>query len=374
MTASGTERDPLDLVTKLRQELARDHVAKVVRGERPGAPLVVELDPTSFCDLACPECISRELLNNGRLTRERLLLLSREMVKLGVAAVILIGGGEPLLHSAIDEVVEVLFRGGIQIGITTNGTQIGRHLAAIAERVSWTRVSVDAATPETYDRFRPSRSGPSTFHRIVENMTRLATVKRGKLGYSFLVMARYDRTGNLTDTNLGEVHSAARLAKRIGCDYFEVKAEYDMRHYLKTHGRSTAELLRTQIALLSELADDRFRVLTRNLDVVTSGQGHEQPKDYDSCPISEIRTLLTPTGAYLCPYHRGNPEARYGDPTTESLTQMWHGARRATVGRTIKPSKACGFHCIRHESNLTLLDMRARGGATDPLPDYDPFI
>ena len=93
MGADAVAIDRLDLTAKLYQPGIYDIVAKVASGGRSKAPVVVDLDPTSFCDLACPECISGKLLNKGRFTRERLGSLAEELVSMGIKAVILIGGG-----------------------------------------------------------------------------------------------------------------------------------------------------------------------------------------------------------------------------------------------------------------------------------------
>ena len=89
------------------------------------------------------------------------------MYEAGVKAVILIGGGEPLAHPAVGEFIEKLWGHDINIGITTNGSFIDRYMDTIAKCVSWTRVSVDAATGDTFDRLRPAKNGKSEFEHII---------------------------------------------------------------------------------------------------------------------------------------------------------------------------------------------------------------
>jgi sulfatase maturation enzyme AslB (radical SAM superfamily) len=363
---------PLDLASKLYQEFAHRQVSQAANGVQPAAPLVVELDPTSFCDLACPECISGQLLNNGRFSSERLTGLAAELVEAGVRAVILIGGGEPLLHSAIEKVLSLLHDGGISVGITTNGTTIHRHIDVLAERANWTRVSVDAATPETYGRFRPGRGGRNRFAEVVRNMEMLASRKAGKLGYSFLVMGRKAEDGSLRETNAHEIAEAAELAARIGCDYFEVKPEYDLEHFILGQDRSLLEVLSEQLARIRELDHDGFKVLSTSTLGAVGGGTAVEVKDYTACPVADLRTLITTSGAYFCPYHRGNPAARYGDPATESFAGMWSGERRRRVREALRPDEHCRFHCIRHRSNLALF--RLRDEPLEPVADYDPFL
>jgi len=125
----------------------------------------------------------------------------------------------------------------VHVGVTTNGILIDRHLEVLAEKTSWVRVSMDAATSETFQHFRPSPSGVSQFDRIIGNMRRFAEVKRGKLGYSFLLLSDVDGDGVVKHSNLTEIYEGAVLAKEIGCDYFEVKPSYDMDHFLLSQRR-----------------------------------------------------------------------------------------------------------------------------------------
>jgi wyosine [tRNA(Phe)-imidazoG37] synthetase (radical SAM superfamily) len=364
----------LDLEAKLFQESLWPDVLAVANGETLTAPIVVELDPTSFCDMKCPECISANLLNQTRFTNDRLAALAGEMVDLGVRAVILIGGGEPLLHNAIGEVIQTLGEAGIAIGVTTNGTMLHRYLDAIADLVSWTRVSVDAGTPRCFERMRPHRTGRNVFHQVIGNMRRLASVKSGSLGYSFLLVARTTPDGSLKESNFGDVTAAATLARDIGCDYFEVKPTYDLAHFLTEQPPSLRRLLDEQLETARGLATDGFDVLSpRTLDAAQD-EAYTQPKSYDQCPVTELRTLITASGAFACPYHRGNPAARFGDPLEQTMGEMWSSDERLKVRSSINPTTACRFHCIRHESNLTLLHIAEQDVSARLVPDYDPFL
>lgn len=345
----------LDLAGKLAQPAVRDLVLRdrTVSGH---APIVVELDPTSFCDSVCPECISQELLQTTRFSRERLVSLSEELVAAGVRAVILIGGGEPLAHPGVSDTIRVLADGGLQVGLTTSGTLLDLHLPVVAEHASWTRVSVDAATPSTYERVRPHRSKRNMFGRVTSAMAALAESKTGSLGFSFVMISR-DGGGAEAVSNLEEIEAAALLARSLGCDYFEVKPIYDMDHFLVSVGESDLQAIEEQVQAIQALASPDFEVIAPvTLDEILAGR-HQQEKDYEYCPVTELRTLLTSSGAYLCPYHRGNPRARYGDPNSQSFVELWREAPK--VAGNIVPSRDCRFHCIRHETNLLVPTMRS---------------
>ncbi|QZZ29075.1 radical SAM protein [Streptomyces sp. ST1015] len=366
----------LDLRGKLYQRSIHPSVRQVALGRRLSAPLVVDLDPTTVCDLACPECISSQVLHHGQIGPDRIVKLAHELAESDVRAVILIGGGEPLLHRAIGEIVEVLHGAGIKLGLVTNGTQIDRHLDRLAECLSWVRVSVDAGTADTYQLFRPSRGKRSMFPQVIENMRKLAERGRGRLGYSFLLMQRFDEDGKVTESNYDEVHRAGLLAREIGCDYFEVKAMLDEDHYTVNQRAEDIAAVEEQIARLRELESDSFHVLhSSNWQAVRRGTDPVQPKDYHHCAITELRTTVTPTGVFVCPYHRGNPKGRIGDIQRSGFAELWADADTSVID----PGKDCQFVCARHGSNQEIARIGRRPepdgtGSDELIDDFDPFI
>jgi sulfatase maturation enzyme AslB (radical SAM superfamily) len=367
-------RSTLNLKSKLYQQSIWSDVVKVSRGETLANPLVAELDLTSFCDLACPECISKALLNRSRFTHERMIEIAHELVEAGVRAVVLIGGGEPLLHSAFANVLRILGEAGVAVGVTTNGTLIDQHCDALSRYATWTRVSVDAGSPDTYEQFRPTRSGRNVFATVITNMSRLAKIKRGRLGYSYLLLARRSGSEHLIH-NFNEVLQAAMLARAIGCDYFEVKPSYDMGHFLINQSAELRTILFAQLSSLASLVSEKFEILRPlNLDVILEGSSNHEPKEYQNCLVSELRTLITPTGLYVCPYHRGDARFRFGDLTIASLQEVWNGKARKDVMAKLEPSKHCQFHCIRHQSNQELIRLGTMAERPELVDDYDLFI
>lgn len=213
-----TEARPLSLRDKLNQEFVIDRLKNVDGGTGTG-PLVVELDPTTICNLACHDCISANLLNQGGFSNDRLMQLAREFHQVGVRAVVLIGGGEPMAHPKFGDIVRSFTDMGIQVGVTTNGTLISKFMEESA-LTKWLRVSVDAGSAEVFSEFRPHRSGRSQFDLVIKNMANLAKIKTGLLGYSFLLLSKFSASHELVSTNAIDIAKAANVARDIGCDYF----------------------------------------------------------------------------------------------------------------------------------------------------------
>lgn len=371
----------MNLAKKLFQNFVLKKIKDTNWDEGTDSPLIVELDTTDVCDLACPGCISEDIINNkNSFSNERLLELGREFHEAGVKGVVLIGGGEPLAHPAVGQLIKYLGENDIHVGITTNGTLMHRYMDEIAEYSSWTRVSMDAGTDETFTKLRPTKNGKSKFDKVLSNMRELAKRKKGKLGYSFLLRTKADLFG--IESNIHEIYSAAELAKEIGCDYFEVKPSYsytnDADHFLVQHDKESMQEAKEIIDRLKDLETDNFKILKSvNLPYSLEGKQHIQPKAYTSCPATQLRTLITPTGGFLCPYFRGKKHRKIGDLKEQTLTEMWNGKERAKTMEKLNPQVDCTMHCIRHLSNtevFNIIDKNKKGEPIDFVEEFDRFI
>jgi MoaA/NifB/PqqE/SkfB family radical SAM enzyme len=368
MIKSTTGR--LALESKLRQLRFASVVSEISRKGLPKGPIAVDLDPTTVCDLACPECISAEGLNRGRFSDQRLMQIVAELIAMEIKAVVFIGGGEPLLHPMTAHAIERFADAGIQVGLTTNGTMLHRFLRSVEQHISWTRVSLDAASEEVFRRFRPARSTREPFKAILNNLRLANDVKRGSVGVSFVATCRGLGAGD--DTNIYEIASAAHLAKAMGCDYFEVKAEMAADHSIKDLPPDLLVAVGDQIAKAEALQTDCFEVaVSSSLRALLRGIHLTQLNPFGSCLVSNLRMTISPNGAFACAYHRGNTLAKLGDPSTESIEEIW----KRIPELDLIPARDCRFHCARHGQNVLLHSLRAGGSYMPQLdrPD-DVFV
>ena len=350
--------------------------------EGSSKPWVIELDPTTACNLACHGCISASLLNQGGFKRDRIKELAKEFVEIGVKAVVLIGGGEPMAHPEFGTLVDYFYENDIHVGVTSNGTLINKHLNSLAYHTKWVRISVDAGSEDVFQQYRPHASGKSQFNKVIDGMRKLAEARTTKLGFSFLVLEKvgadksYNEKGkNFVETNATDIHKAAILAKDIGCDYFEVKPSFDPFHFLNDTSDIMANIIKEELYKCAPLVDDNFKIISPyTLERTLEGES-KQIKDYSRCLTAEMRTVLSPSGAYVCPYHRGNSNLKIGDPNTESLKDIWYGKTRKEIMQKLDPRKHCEFHCIRHNTNKVLEKFyKEKPESENVVKEYDRFV
>jgi len=128
---------------------------------------------TSACNMNCMHCyVSRW---RGRLrelgSRER-MRLAEEMVDAGVDWVA-VTGGEPLILPDIWDVLRLLSRGGVEVGVNTNALLLDAGRAAkLSSHVSTVYVSIDGSR-ETHEAMRRCRG---CYARVVEAVKTLTRV------------------------------------------------------------------------------------------------------------------------------------------------------------------------------------------------------
>ncbi|WP_455235118.1 GTP 3',8-cyclase MoaA [Thiogranum longum] len=115
----------------------------------------VRISVTDRCDLRCVYCMNDDMQFVPRsqlLTLEEITRIGRAFVDLGVTK-IRITGGEPLVRRDVLNVFEGLgnYPGLTDLAVTTNGTQLTRHAAALKTAgVTRVNISLDSLRPERF--------------------------------------------------------------------------------------------------------------------------------------------------------------------------------------------------------------------------------
>jgi radical SAM protein with 4Fe4S-binding SPASM domain len=123
-------------------------------------PIALVVDVTQRCNLRCLHCRRHSPLSDATAHEDSILDFSldrfhelcREAAQMGVAKIVLIGEGEPLLHPDIGEMVRSASAAGCRVVLLTNGTLLEPHHVSefSAAGLDELRVSLWAADEEEY--------------------------------------------------------------------------------------------------------------------------------------------------------------------------------------------------------------------------------
>jgi len=304
-------------------------------------PIEASLDPIHQCNLLCEHCNAHRYLvdGNAKLTRmpdQHLFKLVEFLGGWGVKAICFGGGGEPTLHTALPEAIDLTRKVGMEASVATNGTLFNDRLISSLINCKWVGISVDAATPETYKQGRKQ----DLFYTTLENISRLVVQSQGKcdVSYKFLIMPY----------NQHEIYRACKLARELGVRDFHARPA-DFRHQgmgelQKKNNEYSLKSIKEQLERCHDLETDSFRVFT----VMHKFNDDFTPKrDFSQCYGSPLCVQLCADGnIYLCPDQRHVEEYKLGThyPEVENLKQIWGGEKHKSMVFGDVPSK-CTTRC-----------------------------
>ena len=347
----------------MKQPFAPDkilaHKARIKEWLKGGLsrPITFELDITNRCNNNCPACFGfYPALNSSQLRLADIKDVLRQIRAAGGKAVTFTGGGEPTVHPEIKQALAFARSCGLDVALITNGLNMDRELAAeVLASCTWTRVSLDAASPEV---FKATHGlGRRAFERVLANTAMLAGMKRRTgsrctVGIGFL-------TSGLT---AADIPAFAALGRELGVDY----AQY--RPLLRRHGEKNIDYshapLSEAIALAGKEYSSRgYKVLcsTHKYRLIESG---ETGRDYGKCYGHNFAAVIcADMKMYVCCHMRGVAGCCVGDLKKDSLAGIWASRRRAKVGGAID-FRHCPPLCRCDSFNRILWSLKT--GKTSP--------
>jgi MoaA/NifB/PqqE/SkfB family radical SAM enzyme len=200
-----------------------DRIAEL-RAGRDIAPIHVQMVLSDLCNQDCHFCAYRmetgftssgfaegSNRNPARfIPRAKALEILEDCAEIGVKAVQFTGGGEPTVHPDHIEIIGRAQELGLETALVTNGVKLKDH--PVFHNLEWLRISLDAGTPETYERIRRSKQWPKAMSAIKLG----AELDRPYYGVGFVV----------TRENWQEVALATEIAATAGADYIRLAAMF----------------------------------------------------------------------------------------------------------------------------------------------------
>src|SRR5512140_3447905 len=179
---------------EVSRERKREIIDAIVSGGPTRGPVHAELDLTDRCNVACYFCNQQDLRTKEQLPVKRTTDLIDEMAANGLRSVRLSGGGDPLFHREIGDVLAHLEGRGIVVdNLTTNGVAMTPEIADYLVRTKAREVifSLDAVDPAEYARML--RVKPALFEKVVANLRNLVAARGDSIYPSIVVQFLLDR-------------------------------------------------------------------------------------------------------------------------------------------------------------------------------------
>jgi len=319
----------------------------------PDLPAILYIETTNRCDSLCQTCIRtfQTLEPPKDLTLAELMRIVDQVPRL--TRVLLHGIGEPLLNPELFRMIAYLKGRGVTVVFNSDAIGLSEkkrhHL--IESGLDELRVSMDAATPETYRAIR----GVATFDRVVENVTALGELKKvcaavlPKISLWFTVMKK----------NLEELPLFIRLAGKMGAAHVNVQR---LVHYGEGLAVQEQSVYGTLSAMEETLLAEASR-LSRELGIVLCASGNTTPvesltpeereRPWSGCQRPWTLSYITANGNVLpcCISPWTAKDYRnliLGNVFTQPFADIWNGERyrdfriRFESDEAPDPCRGCG--------------------------------
>ena len=195
----------------------KDILDAIEREER-FAPVYVRLKPTNICNHHCAYCTygsgdtsqkteNRDtILHADMIPWEKLQEILEDMHHMGVKAITLSGGGEPLTYPHILDAVRLIKDYGMDLSLISNGQLLPGDIAKEFYDAKWVRISFDSPIAHEYMNLR--NVSEAAFHAVCDNMKSFAENKKYDcvFGVNFVI----------SKANCNHVYAAAGFLKKLG--------------------------------------------------------------------------------------------------------------------------------------------------------------
>ena len=311
----------------------------------PDLPAVLYIETTNRCDSLCQTCIRtfQTLEPPKDLTLDELTKLVDQFPRL--QRVLLHGIGEPLLNPQLFEMIAYLKGRGVAVVFNSDaiGLKEKKRRALIDSGLDELRVSMDAATPETYRAIR----GVPMFHRVVENVTALVDLQRETAATTPRVSLWFTVMKN----NLRELPDFIRLAGKIGAAEVNVQR---LIYYGQGMAVQELSLYGTLNALETQMLAEAARTC-QELGILLRASGdttpeasltpEERQRPWAGCQRPWSLSYVTANGNVLpcciSPWTAKNYAGLIlGNAFRESFAEIWNGERYQRFRTQFESSEA----------------------------------
>ena len=352
----------------------QDKLQQLRDGLQP-VPLQVQVIISDLCNHNCSFCAYRRdgytsnqlfgvkengVVNNNpnrQIPFEKVVEILDDCKAMGVKAIQITGGGEPTVHPKHREIFQRVLDHGLDLAVVTNGTVMRDGTPEILARAKWVRVSVDAATPETYSKMREVPEGH--YLKTLRNIERLVQAKRQVasdviLGIGFVV----------NQDNYKEIYEAVQTASMLGVDNIRVSAAFteDNFNYHKDHYEEASE---AAAAAKKEFERPDFQVFNLFGDRIQDL--HDEQPEYDFCGYMHFNVYIGgDLNVYACCNQAYNLHGLMGSIKEQSFRTFWESDKKKHRYGTFKASTCA--RCMFNRQN------RFVNYLIDPDPTHVNFI
>ena len=330
----------------------KDALDAIERGE-VCAPFYIRLKPTNLCNHHCVYCtygsgntenktLNRDGVNHAdSIPWTKMQEIIRDMGDMGVKAVTLSGGGEPLTYPHVVDALRMFRDRGVDLSIISNGQLLAGDVAEQLYDAKWVRISFDSPNEEEYLKLRGLHG--DEFQRVISNIKNFASKKSADcvLGVNYVI----------SRANFHRVYEAAKLLKELGVN--NVKFAAVIENTPGYHKGIKDEVIRQIHQADEDLSDNVFQVINNYESEWTDKQFTRQP--FKTCYTCRLVTVIAADQkVYLCHTRAYDSSAIVGDLREKGFKELWFSEETKRRLMELQPERDCKNFCAYESRNCLI--------------------
>lgn len=314
-------------------------------------PIRADIDITQKCNANCSFCYSSSYrktnhYKNAEIPVNQFEKLVSELAAKGTKTIRFTGGGEPLCHSEIQEMLRIPKRYGLKSCLITNGDLLTSKLAeSIVSNIDHVRISINAATEKTRRELHHNSKNSNSIEEIFAHISSMTSEnKRKNLNTKFWL------TSLILPENISEIGAIALKAKNSGVDSISFRPIYhELSQKLSDQEKTKLDSELKKASALHNPPHFSVHIPKRNIhEVWNLIPGAE----FTKCISCFTRTIIESTNKgpmiSICGLHRGHHTKSLGYITT-TFSELWE----KSIPFLSNQIEKCE-HCIDISMNKTL--------------------
>ena len=234
-----------------------DRINALAQG-KDTTPVTLELDVCSICNHKCEWCVDPPGVHSNRLMPVPIAKrIMEEAKELRVKGIVFKGGGESTLHPKFDEIIQIAYKMGFEIGVVTHGGKLNNQklLNALVQYCAYVRISIDAPTSES----RREIHGVDDFYLMAKGIKKLIALKQSKrhpiVGATFCI--DYSRRFL--------IYECIQLGEELSLDYVLIRPPFcEEVGFSAPYTPEEAAILRNEIRRVAENYTGKIPIMVGN--------------------------------------------------------------------------------------------------------------
>jgi MoaA/NifB/PqqE/SkfB family radical SAM enzyme len=306
------------------------------------APICVRIKPTNRCCHNCFFCVYNYDFSKMHETTNRideipvnkLLDILDDLKTIGTKAITYSGGGEPLMHRNIIEILDKTLEVGLDLSLLTNGQFITNKIAERLVTAKWIRISVDYFSHQS---FIDSRGGNiKMFDNLIDNIKSFTSMNRScEVGVNYII----------TKNNYKQLINSAEFLNKLGVDNIRYSPVWtpDFYNYHKEIENEVIDLLKTIREQFSNTMNiyDSYKIKE---DV--------SKRSYHKCYFMQIVPVIgADLNIYNCHNKAYSTDGIIGSIKDKKFSEVWFSKETQNYFEEFRPDLLCNHQCANEKKN-----------------------